>query len=161
LGCLPNAGARSDTAGGRRLAGDRTGCARERGRSKGAASARSRRLKSIRIQASVITDEASLHAEFQKELGFPGYYGNNWNAWIDCMSCLTEAAGYMSSVHLDPGEDLVLELADGEAFRIRCPNVFADLVDCVESVNSGYADRGEDNRITVSLTGSPPRRSTP
>ena len=108
-------------------------------------------MKTVRIQAGAIVDERSLHAEFDQKLGFPDYNGNNWNAWIDCMSCLTEPAGYMSSVHLEPAEELRLELVDGEDLRTRCPSVFATLIECVEFVNSRYADRGEQNQITVSL----------
>lgn len=108
-------------------------------------------MKTVKIQASAITDEVSLHAEFVKTLEFPSYYGNNWDAWIDCMSCLTEPTGYMSSVHVDSTEGLRLELVNGEDFRLRCPSLFADLVDCLEFVNSRYADRGQATRITVCL----------
>lgn len=42
------------------------------------------------IDAGTITTFEAMHAVFAAEFGFPEYYGNNMDAWIDCMSDLAE-----------------------------------------------------------------------
>lgn len=41
-----------------------------------------------KIDASDINNWEKFHDYFYKEFNFPGYYGRNMNAWIDCMSDL-------------------------------------------------------------------------
>lgn len=38
-----------------------------------------------------IIDWPSFHAVFEEALGFPGYYGWNMDAWIDCMTYVDNA----------------------------------------------------------------------
>jgi RNAse (barnase) inhibitor barstar len=40
----------------------------------------------VRIDGKRIIDWKSLHRVFAGAFGFPNYYGNNMNAWIDCMT---------------------------------------------------------------------------
>lgn len=108
-------------------------------------------MKAIRIQADAIVDEASLHRVFAAAMGFPGFYGENWNAWIDCMSCLTDPGAGMTAFHLAPDEELRIELAGGEAFRQRCPRLFQDLVECADSVNARFAGHGEGARLLIDV----------
>ena len=44
------------------------------------------------IDANRIKTIDAFHAVFYNEFNFPSYYGNNMNAWIDCMSDLDEPA---------------------------------------------------------------------
>jgi RNAse (barnase) inhibitor barstar len=39
----------------------------------------------VAIPVSEIDDWESFHSVFQRELGFPAFYGRNMNAWIDCL----------------------------------------------------------------------------
>lgn len=98
----------------------------------------------VRIETSCIEDWPSFHAEFQRALGFPAFYGANMNAWIDCMSYLRDdgAAG-MAAVTLGRDETLWLEIADAERWRARVPEIAAELWDCTAFVNGRYVDAGE------------------
>ena len=42
----------------------------------------------ITIPFDRITDWESFHHVFKQTLGFPGFYGRNMDAWIDCMTCI-------------------------------------------------------------------------
>lgn len=44
--------------------------------------------KVVRIDASRIISETSLHDLFAKAFGFPDWYGRNGDAWIDLMTYL-------------------------------------------------------------------------
>lgn len=95
----------------------------------------------VRINTTAISDEASFHAEFDRALGFPGFYGENMNAWIDCMSCLREEdAGGMANVTLGREEVLLVELPDAERWRAHVPAIAAALWDCTAFVNRRYVN---------------------
>ncbi|MER5952372.1 barstar family protein [Streptomyces sp. NPDC001893] len=42
----------------------------------------------ITIDASEVTDERALHLLLKRELGFPDFYGMNWDAFWDAITCL-------------------------------------------------------------------------
>jgi len=100
-------------------------------------------MKRITLDGSRITGWDSFHDEFALLFGFPAFYGRNMNAWIDCMSYLTEPSAQMSSVSLSPDEPLLMEVTGAESFRKRCPDVFSELVDCSAIVNGRFRDHGE------------------
>lgn len=108
-------------------------------------------MKMVRINANVIVDELSLHGEFASAMGFPRFHGENWNAWIDCMSHLTSPEAEMTAFHLAPDEELRVDLVGGASFQQRCPELFEALVDCTRSVNRRFADHGERARVTIQL----------
>ncbi|MEG1115578.1 MAG: barstar family protein, partial [Janthinobacterium sp.] len=37
-----------------------------------------------------ITDAASFHAQCVQAFGFPEFYGNSMDAWVDCLSYLRD-----------------------------------------------------------------------
>jgi hypothetical protein len=97
----------------------------------------------VRLDTARITDWPSFHAECQRALGFPAFYGANMNAWIDCLSDLREeSAAGMASVSLAPDEILLLEVPDAEGFRLRAPEIVEGLWDCTSFVNRRYTDDG-------------------
>ncbi|MBB4634793.1 barstar family protein [Longimicrobium terrae] len=104
----------------------------------------------IRINTAAISDETSFHAEFDRALGFPGWYGENMNAWIDCMSYLREedSAG-MANVTLGREEVLLVELPDAERWRAQFPAIAAELWDCTAIVNRRYVNDGESPAIAL------------
>ena len=65
-----------------------------------------------RIEARNIRDWESFHDEFHRVFGFPGFYGRNMNAWIDCMTSLDCIEDGMTSIHVSPGAVLGLEIVD-------------------------------------------------
>lgn len=66
-------------------------------------------MPTVRIDASLLYDWDSFHSVFASTFGFPDFYGRNMNAWIDCMSDLSEDTG-MTSVHGSPTDPVVLYL---------------------------------------------------
>ena len=107
----------------------------------------------VRLDTSRIVDHATFHDECMRVLGFPEFYGRNMDAWIDCLSCLREDTGGMTSVLLGASEVLELEVPDVEALGARAPAVVRDLVECAAFVNqSRYVDLGEPPAITLLFT---------
>ena len=39
----------------------------------------------VRLQGRELSEPASLFAAFARELSFPGYFGHNWDALVDCL----------------------------------------------------------------------------
>ena len=52
------------------------------------------------IDGAAIKDFDSFHKVFKQALGFPGFYGSNMDAWIDCMGDIHDDTK-MSNVLLD------------------------------------------------------------
>jgi RNAse (barnase) inhibitor barstar len=108
-------------------------------------------MRSVSIPASAITDEKSLHREFATAMGFPVFYGGNWDAWIDCMSSLTSPEAGMTAFHLSCDEQLRIDVVGGTSLQTRCPEVVATLVACAQAVNERFETHGETARITLRL----------
>ena len=93
----------------------------------------------VRLDTSGIIDWPSFHDASQRAFGFPGFYGRNMNAWIDCLSGLRDGDG-MSRFHLAPDELLLVEISDVEQLRVRAPDILTDLVECSAAVNRRYLE---------------------
>ena len=106
-------------------------------------------MKSVQLGTAQIRDWASFHETFANLLGFPGFYGANMDAWIDCMSYLDDPGAGMSSVHLEPGEWLTIQVSNTEDFQKRCPEQFAELVACTSFVNQRFVRAGSRCRISL------------
>lgn len=78
----------------------------------------------VRVDADLITDWPTFHKVFSDIFGFPGFYGCNMDAWIDCLSCLDDPSAEMSSVHVQPGQPLSLVIDNAQSFKQRCPEQF-------------------------------------
>jgi len=108
-------------------------------------------MKTVLINGTTITDEGTLHEELAAKMGFPGFYGQNWNAWIDCMSYITEPEAEMTEVHVAAGEELQLCVSGGRELEERCPDLVKILLECTDFVNERFQNAGEDTRIRVLL----------
>jgi hypothetical protein len=106
-------------------------------------------LAHVRLESRHIIDWSTFHAECQRALGFPGFYGANMNAWIGCMSCLRDPGEGMSSVALGRDGSLELEIPSAEDFRKRLPLIAEALWDCTSFVNRRYVNRGEQPAILL------------
>jgi len=114
-------------------------------------------MKTVLINGTAITDEAALHLEFAAKLGFPGVYGENWDAWIDCMSYVTEPEAEMTDVHVGVGEEVQICVSGGRDLERRCPELVKALLECTDFVNERFQARGEGTRIRVLLDGDAPQ----
>ena len=107
--------------------------------------------KNIQIDGSKITDWNSFHDHFSETIGFPGSYGRNMDAWNDCMTFLDDPEASMTSVHVDPGEVLVLCVSAVADFKKRCPYIYDALVDCSAFVNYRRIEKGEQAVLALSF----------
>ena len=91
----------------------------------------------IVIPTGEINDWETFHTVFQRELGFPEFYGRNMDAWIDCLLSVDEPDGGMvaDKVIVSDNDVLTLELDDASRFASRCPEQYAAVLECAASVN--------------------------
>lgn len=89
----------------------------------------------VQVDADLIRDWQTFHKVFAETFGFPGFYGGNMDAWVDCLSYLDDPSAGMSSVHVHSGQTLALVIENAESFKRRCPEQFEALVECAGFVN--------------------------
>ena len=93
----------------------------------------------IRLDSARLSDWDSFHDTFAADFGFPEFYGRNMNAWVDCMSALTEPDEGMTSIQASPTDPVVLHLQGVE----RIPaEIFAEIVDSTAFVNWRQIESG-------------------
>ena len=97
----------------------------------------------VRVDAGRIVDRDSFHRTFREVMGFPAAYAMDMGAWIVCMSHLGDPEAGMTRVAFEPGGVLVIEIAKAIGFRGRCPELFAELVECTAFVNHRFAEEGQ------------------
>lgn len=71
----------------------------------------------------------------------------NMNAWIDCLSYLTEDDG-MTNFILSKDEMLHIQITETEDFNSRLPDIMDALIECSAFVNNRYIEAGENARIS-------------
>jgi hypothetical protein len=96
----------------------------------------------VRLDCARITNWESFHTVFADVFGFPGFYGRNMDAWIDCMGYLDAPGSGMMSVTVPPGGVLTLHLDGVDEFAARCPEQYAALVECAAFVNWRRSSEG-------------------
>jgi len=107
-------------------------------------------MTTVSLDTSGIKDRASFHSTFAQLIGFPAFYGANMDAWIDCMSSLTDEEP-MSTLRLSSGEQLIIEVIAFEDFSRREPGLVEALLSCTAFVNLRYVGRKESTRIALVL----------
>src|SRR5436190_11680705 len=107
--------------------------------------------KNVQIDGTAIVDWNSFHAVFAQALGFPAFYGQNMNAWIDCMTYLDDPGAGMTSVHVSVGDVLVIEVSAAERLKERCADIFKALVECSAFVNYRRIQQGQQAVLALSL----------
>jgi len=96
----------------------------------------------VTVDCARIKDWDTFHDEFQRVFGFPGFYGRNMDAWIDCMTRLDTPEDGMTSIHCSVGKILTLELENVTEFKQRCPEQYAATIECSAFVNWRRIERG-------------------
>jgi len=108
-------------------------------------------MKSINLPFDIFKNEETFHAAFAKIMGFPDFYGSNWDAWIDCMSYIDDSEAGMSQVQVAPGEQIEFvvsgyklssELDESGAFHHFCV--------CSGFVNTRFRESKSGTRIIIS-----------
>jgi RNAse (barnase) inhibitor barstar len=96
-------------------------------------------MPTVRLDATRLRDWDAFHSVFASTFGFPGFYGRNMNAWIDCMSYLSEDAG-MTSVRGSATDPVVLQLDNANAMP---QEIFEALIEGAGFVNWRRLEVGE------------------
>jgi hypothetical protein len=106
-------------------------------------------VTTVILPADRIVDWDSFHAVCSATFGFPPFYGQNMDAWIDCLSYLRDDDG-MCAVKLRPSDhELVICVQGFDSLRTRLPEIAEGLVDCVGFVNRRYEEAGETIRLRL------------
>lgn len=107
-------------------------------------------MKTVEIDGAAVKDEVSFHQTFRDALGFPDFYGHNFDAWIDCMGYLDDPAAGMSSINVGPGEVLVLVVESASQFKKQSPALWHAFLECAAFVNWRCTSRGAPPILVVS-----------
>ena len=94
------------------------------------------------VDCAHITDWETFHDEFQRVFGFPGFYGRNMDAWIDCMTSIDAPEDGMTSIHCEVGKMLTIELENVTVFKEGCVEQYAAIIECSAFVNWRRIERG-------------------
>ena len=105
----------------------------------------------VRIDCNIIVDWNSFHKEFKQAFGFPAFYGENMNAWIDCMTSLDAPEDGMSSINCEVGTVLTIELDGINEFKNRCPDQYAAIIESSAFVNWRRIKNGEESVLALSF----------
>lgn len=85
------------------------------------------------LDFSGITSKHELLRLVARELRFPDYFGNNWDALVDCLRDIDQWLG--------PAPLYVLEVLGHGALARREPDLWDEFVRCVEAGASYRAER--------------------
>src|SRR3954470_23502699 len=99
-------------------------------------------MATVQLNGDAMTDWQSFHAESKAAFGFPDFYGNNLDAWVDCLSYLRDDDG-MTKFKLKPDEVLQIEVLQADAMRQQAPDILEEITFCIAGINERYADYGE------------------
>ncbi len=105
-------------------------------------------MATVRLESEKIIDWATFHSTCKEVMGFPDFYGNNMNAWIDCLTYLDEGDG-MSKFELAENEILQIEITNTEQFKSNNSEIFDALIKCSAFVNRRYVDGNSTPKLAL------------
>jgi Barstar (barnase inhibitor) len=101
----------------------------------------------LRLDGAAITTWDDVHDALARGFGFPGFYGRNLDALIDCLTLLDDASAGMSTIQVASGSIAVIEIEHVD----RMPSaIVATLADTIGLVNYRRRERGDDAIVTLS-----------
>lgn len=95
------------------------------------------KMQTFRIKGKRLKNWKTFHSEFKKELNFPDYYGQNMNAWIDCVDELTD-------------EPTLLQIDNGKYLKENAPELLNAILECGAFVNYRKIEVGEKPNLIIS-----------
>ncbi|MBV8633944.1 MAG: barstar family protein [Burkholderiaceae bacterium] len=107
-------------------------------------------MATVNLDGVRITDWNSFHAECKREFGFPDWYGNTMDAWIDCLCYLRDDEG-MARFHLAEDEVLTIAIKNSALLKQNLPDLLEELAFCIGGVNERYEDYGEKPALKLTL----------
>ncbi|CDG81061.1 barstar family protein [Janthinobacterium agaricidamnosum] len=107
-------------------------------------------MPSAVLNGKDISDWSSFHAQSKTAFGFPEFYGNSMDAWVDCLSYLRDADG-MSTFRLKANEVLEIVVQDAALMRQQAPDILEEVTFCIGGINERYEDYGEKPALKLVL----------
>jgi RNAse (barnase) inhibitor barstar len=92
----------------------------------------------------------TFHSESRAAFGFPEFYANTMDAWVDCLSYLRDEDG-MTRFRLKPNELLEIVVKDAQSMRERVPDLLEEMTFCIAGINERYEDYGEKPALALVL----------
>ncbi|WP_371169253.1 barstar family protein [Aliiroseovarius sp. 2305UL8-7] len=89
----------------------------------------------LRIDVGNVSSWKDFHDLFVRELGFPEFYGQNMNAWIDCMTSLDAPGDGLTTTHIEPGKVMTLYVQNAAKLKSAQPQIWEALNECSAFVN--------------------------
>jgi RNAse (barnase) inhibitor barstar len=77
-------------------------------------------IHKVEIDGRELIDWQAFHSVFAEKLGFPGYYGENMNAWHDCFFSLPDESSVLT---LAEGDIVWLDVKNYKDLRVRQPEI--------------------------------------
>ena len=107
-------------------------------------------MASAELNGASILGWDTFHSESKAAFGFPDYYGQTMDAWVDCLSYLRDEDG-MTKFRLKPNEVLEIVVKDAAAMRERVPELLEEMTFCIAGINERYEDYGEKPALALVL----------
>jgi hypothetical protein len=107
-------------------------------------------MATVQLHGEQIHDWSGFHSECRQAFGFPDFYGNNLDAWVDCLSYLRDDDG-MTKFKLKPDEVLQIEILQADVMRQQVPDILEEITFCIAGINERYADYGEKPALALVL----------
>jgi hypothetical protein len=103
----------------------------------------------VEIDCEKIVNWESFHDEFFLKMGFPDFYGRNMNAWIDCMSSLSDPEDGMTTIHCSKGGVVTLALLNALQLKNNYPEIYEAIIECSAFVNYRLIKVGEPSVLAL------------
>jgi hypothetical protein len=105
----------------------------------------------VNVPTEKIVDWPSFHAVFSEVMGFPSFYGNNMNAWIDCMTSCDSPDDGMSKIHCVTPDVITLHFEDIKSLADKCPDIYDALLESSAFVNYRRLEMGDAPVLALSF----------
>jgi hypothetical protein len=99
------------------------------------------------LNGAAIASADDFHAQSRAAFGFPPFYANTIDAWVDCLSYLRDEEN-MTKFRLKPNEVLEIVIADAAQMPVE---LLEELTYCVGGINERYEDYGEKPALKLTL----------
>lgn len=106
----------------------------------------------VTIDFSNINTWEQFHDTFAVVIGFPDFYGNNMNAWIDCMTYIDDTEAGMSKVLIKKNASLEILVQGFEKALKANEEIVKAFLECTAFVNQRFIEDKSKTRIKIILT---------
>lgn len=108
-------------------------------------------VNTVIINCENINGWSSFHDEFIRAFGFLDSYERNMDAWIDCMSSLSDPEVGKTRVHCEKGKVITIEMANITEFKLRYPGIYQLIITCTAFVNWHLIDQNKSPVLALSF----------